>query len=112
LVGQLISSYRISVKRACSVCQQSRGGWYQRLKVKLLDPPLKKRMHEIASVRVRYGFWRIYVLIRRDGWQVNHKRLYRLYKEEALNLRCRRPRRRKAAAHRSERPVLMMPNQI
>ena len=66
-------------------------------------------MHEIASVRVRYGFWRIYVLIRRDGWQVNHKRLYRLYKEEGLNLLCRRPRRRKAAAHRSERPILTMP---
>ena len=111
MVGQLISSYRISVKRACSVCQQSRAGWYQRPNVKLLDLPLKKRMHEIASVRVRYGFWRIYVLIRRDGWQVNHKRLYRLYKEEGLNLRCRRPRRRKAAAHRSERPILTMPNQ-
>ena len=60
---------------------------------------------------MRYGFWRIYVLIRRDGWQVNHKRVYRLYKEEGLNLRCRRPRRRKAAAHRTERPILTMINQ-
>ena len=50
-------------------------------KEKPLDTPLKKRMHEIASTRVRYGFWRIYVLIRRDGWQVNHKRIYRLYRE-------------------------------
>jgi len=33
---------------------------------------LRRLKHEIASVRVRYGFWRIYVLIRRDGWQVNH----------------------------------------
>lgn len=52
-------------------------------------------MHEIASTRVRYGFWRIFVLIRRDGWHVNHKRIYRLYKEEGLNLRTKRPRRRK-----------------
>jgi putative transposase len=111
LVGHLISSYRISVKRACCVCQQSRAGWYQQAKEKLLDPPLKKRMHEIASTRVRYGFWRIFVLIRREGWRVNHKRVYRLYKEEGLNLRSKRPRRRKAAAHRTERPILTMPNQ-
>ncbi len=111
MVGHLISSYRVSVKRACSVCQQSRGGWYQRAKEKPLDTPLKKRMHEIASTRVRYGFWRIYVLIRRDGWQVNHKRIYRLYREEGLNLRSKRPRRRRAAAHRTERPILTMPNQ-
>ena len=111
MVGHLISSYRVSVKRACSVCQQSRGGWYQRAKEKPLDTPLKKRMHEIASTRVRYGFWRIYVLIRRDGWQVNHKRIYRLYREEGLNLRSKRPRRRRAAAHRTERPILTMSNQ-
>jgi putative transposase len=68
-------------------------------------------MHEIASTRVRYGFWRIFVLISRDGWVVNYKRIYRLYKEEGLNLRTKRPRRRKAAAHRLDRPLLTGPNQ-
>lgn len=68
-------------------------------------------MHEIASTRIRYGFWRIFVLLRREGWQVNHKRVCRLYKEEGLNLRSKRPRRRKAAAHRLERPVLTAANQ-
>ena len=53
----------------------------------------------------------MYILIRRDGWVVNHKRLYRLYREEGLNLRCKRPRRRKAAASRMERPILTGPNQ-
>jgi len=67
-------------------------------------------MHEIASTRVRYGFWRIYVLIRRDGWPVNHKRIYRLYQEEGLNLRSKRPHRRKAAAHRLGCPTLMAPD--
>lgn len=37
---------------------------------------------------------------------MNHKRVYRLYKQAGLNLRRKRPRRRKAAAHRLERPVL------
>ncbi len=91
--------------------QQCRSGWYQKPKPRVLDAPLKARMHEIASTRVRYGFWRIFVLIRREGWQVNHKRVYRLYKEEGLNLRTKRPRRRKAAAHRLERPVLTTANQ-
>ncbi len=63
-------------------------------------------MQEIAQVRVRYGFWRIFILLRREGWKDNHKRVHRLYKEEGLNLRSKRPRRNKAAAHRLERPEL------
>ena len=101
----------MSIVRACSVCQQCRSGWYQKPKPRVLDAPLKTRMHEIASTRVRYGFWRIFVLIRREGWRVNHKRVYRLYKEEGLNLRSKRPRRHKAAAHRLERPMLTAANQ-
>lgn len=54
-------------------------------------------------VRVRYGFWRVYTLLRREGWVVNHKRVYRLYKEEGLNLRSKRPRRSRAGAHRLPR---------
>lgn len=68
-------------------------------------------MREIANTRVRFGFWRIYVLLRREGWKVNHKRIYRLYKAEGLNLRTKRPRRRKAAANRMDRIVLTGPNQ-
>lgn len=68
-------------------------------------------MREIANTRIRFGFWRIYVLLRREGWKVNHKRIYRLYKAEGLNLGTKRPRRRKAAANRMDRIVLTGPNQ-
>jgi len=68
-------------------------------------------MKEIASVRVRYGFWRIYILLRREGFKDNHKRMYRLYKQEGLNLRRKRPRRNKSAAHRIERPDISTINQ-
>jgi putative transposase len=68
-------------------------------------------MEEIASTRVRYGLRRIYVLLRREGWQVNHKRVYRLYRQAGFNLRRKRPRQRKDAAHRLERVVLTAPNQ-
>jgi putative transposase len=69
-----------------------------------------KRIQEIADVRIRYGMWRIYVLLRREGWRVNHKRVYRLYNALGLNLRRKRPRRRKAAAHRLERLAVQSPN--
>jgi transposase len=70
------------------------------------DRPVRQRIKEIAATRVRYGMWRIYILLRREGFKDNHKRVHRIYKEEGLNLRNKRPRRSKAAAHRLQRPEI------
>jgi putative transposase len=51
------------------------------------------RIKEMAAARVRYGYFRIYILLRRQGWTVNHKRVYRLYREDGLSMRVKRPRR-------------------
>jgi len=67
------------------------------------DRAIRARINEIAATKVRYGMWRIYTLLRREGWTDNHKRVYRIYKEEYLNLRSKRPRRSKSGAHRLER---------
>lgn len=67
------------------------------------DSLLRLRINEIAKTRVRYGFGRIYVLLKREGFKGNHKRVYRIYGEEVLNLRSKRPRRNRAWAHRLER---------
>lgn len=75
------------------------------------DAVLIARIREIALTRVRYGYWRIYTLLRREGWVVNHKRVYRLYKLEGLNLRSKRPRRNRAAAHRLDRVAPSNPHQ-
>ena len=64
---------------------------------------LRMRIREIAATRVRYGYKRIHVLLRREGWKVNHKRVHRLYREEGLNLRRKRPARLKRAAQRRVR---------
>jgi putative transposase len=69
------------------------------------------RINEIAAVRVRYGYKRIHVLLRREGWQINHKRVYRIYCEEGLNLRAKRPRRRVSAAHRVKVPAATRVNE-
>lgn len=60
-------------------------------------------MTELAEVRVRYGYRRLHVLLQREGWQVNHKKIYRLYSQEGLSIRTRSPRRRRACRYRSGR---------
>ena len=52
------------------------------------------RIKDIAASRVRYGYKRIHILLRREGWEINHKRVYRIYREEGLNLRCKTKRKR------------------
>jgi transposase InsO family protein len=68
-------------------------------------------MHEIAATRIRYGCDRIYTLLRREGWKDNHKRVHRLYKQEGLDLRAKRPKRIKSAAHRMDRIAFTHKNQ-
>ena len=61
---------------------------------------------------MRYGYRRIYIVLRREGIVVNHKRVRRLYREEGLNLRIKRPRRHVSAAHRVERSPVTVPNEV
>jgi putative transposase len=60
-----------------------------------LQEPLRRRLREIAATYVRYGYRRLTVLLRREGWKVNAKRVYRLYEEE--NLKVRSVERKKIA---------------
>jgi len=46
---------------------------------------LRRRLRELASARVGYGYQRLHTLLRREGWEVNHKRVYRLYREEGYS---------------------------
>ena len=103
MVDDLDLAYRVGKRRACEVVGLWRAVYYY-TSVKRDDRALRQRIREIAAIRVRYGYLRIHVLLRREGWHVNHKRVHRIYCEEGLNLRHRRPRRRVAAAHRMERP--------
>jgi putative transposase len=72
---------------------------------------LRGRIREIAQCRVRYGYRKILVLLRREGWQVGKHLVYRLYKEEGLALKKRPQKRRKAVRHREERFKPTAPDQ-
>lgn len=51
----------------------------------------------ITETRIHYGYRRVHVMLRPEGWRDNHKRIYRLYCEQGLSLRLKRPRRNKSA---------------
>ena len=61
---------------------------------------------------MRYGYFRIYILLRREGWRVSHKRVYRLYREDGLSLRLKRPRRNVSAANRVRQPSASAANEM
>ena len=109
LAQSLLDDYRVSIRKACMVLLIYRSLWYYK-SVRRDDSVIRSRMREIAMVRVRYGFWRIFTLLRREGWNDNHKRVHRLYCLEELNLRTKRNRRSRAGAHRMERPDLSTVN--
>ena len=104
LACYLQEQYGVSIRRSCAVMMVHHSVYYYHHH-RREDQPLRIRMKEIAQTRIRYGHERIHTLLRREGWKDNHKRTYRVYREEGLNLRSKRPRRNKATAHRMERLV-------
>ena len=55
---------------------------------------LKQKIRDIAYSRVHYGYHRILAVQQREGWKINHKRVYRPYCEEALQMHKKKPKRR------------------
>ena len=70
------------------------------------------RIKDIATIRVRYGYPRIHVLLRREGFAINRKRVYRLYSLQGLNLWPKMPHRKRAAVPRSKGEFAKKPNDI
>ena len=100
----------MSQRRACSLIGISRNTlrWVSCKKVQ--DEALRKRMRELSEQRRRFGSPRIHVLLKREGFVVNHKRTERIYAEEGLSLRIRK-RKKRAAMVRLVLPSPRRPNQ-
>ena len=96
--------------RACRLAQFSRASWYRRSQAKD-QSALRLRIRDLAHARPRFGYLRIWVLLRREGWRVNRKRVRRLYRLEGLQLRMRVRRRKHTALHRGPAPLATAPTE-
>ncbi len=69
------------------------------------------RIKELVPTRVRYGYRPIHLLLRREDWEINHKRTHRLYRELGLQLRNKTPKRKKKPKRRDDRTPATAPNE-
>ncbi len=86
-------AYQLSERRACRATGVARALIRYRSR-RPPQTPLRARLRELAESRVSFGYKRLHVLLRREGWPVNVKRVHRLYRQEGLALRRRPPKRR------------------
>ncbi len=105
----VVSHYGLTMRRACRLVKQPPSVQYY-ISVKDPRPELRACMREIAHTRVRYGYRRVHVLLRREGWQLGRNQTYRLYCEEQLQLRSKLPKRRKMVVTRMAKIVPVKPN--
>ena len=102
VVAYVTAHHGYSERRACALTRQHRS---TQRKPSIRDPRLeiRQRMREIVQTRIRYGYRRVQIMLRREGWAVSKNLVYRLYREEGLVLRSKRPRRRKMVVLREAR---------
>ena len=74
------------------------------------DDPIREPLRVLAARRPRFGYRRLTILLRREGWRANHKRVYRIYRQEGLAVRCKR-RKKLAAGARVVLPPPVRPNE-
>ncbi len=110
IVRHLQTVYDVGERRACKATGFHRSS--QRYKSRS-DPQteLRIRLRDLAASRVRYGYRRLHVLLLREGYRLNHKRTYRLYREEGLSIRAKTPKRKRAWRYRSGRAEIGGANQ-
>ena len=110
MVEYLQVSYQVSERKACCALGFARSSHRYESTADRQDF-LRIRLRDLAAVRVNYGYRRLHILLAREGWQINHKRVYRLYTEEGLTMRRKRPKRRFVSSTvRQARPAVQAMN--
>ena len=104
VVSHLIEAHDFSERRACRLADLNLSTWQYKPRGKERRG-LRARVRELAHERRRFGYRRIHVLLRREGWQVNHKAVHRIYVEEGLQVR----KRKKKRISQGERQPLALP---
>lgn len=107
-VALLRSQFRFSERRACRIASADRK-WVRYVAQRAPDTALRGRLRELANERRRFGYRRLFVLLRREGEPSGINQIYRLYREEGLTVRKRKARR-KAVGTRAPILVEARPN--
>jgi putative transposase len=110
LAGWIRERFQVATTRACELARFSRAAFYRKSKAKD-QSALRLRIRELAHARPRFGYQRIHVMLRREGWPVNKKRVRRLYRLDGLQLRMRIRRRKHMCLHRGPVPVPSAPHE-
>jgi putative transposase len=107
-VAHLQKVHEMSERRACRTigCDRMTARYRSR---RPDDPLLRERLLALAKERRRFGYRRLLIFLRREGFVVNHKRLFRIYREERLMVRKRGGRKRALGA-RAPMPGAARPN--
>jgi putative transposase len=85
--------YELSERHACRLLGLARSTHRDRARRAERDSALRARLKELAAKRMRFGYRRLTALLAREGMPANHKRVYRVYREEGLAMRIRHRRR-------------------
>ena len=102
-VAHLQSEHGVSERRACDVLAVDRSSVRYKY-TRPDDAELRVAMKKVAAERRRFGYRRVHVMLQRQGWQVNHKKVRRIYREEKLQVRRRGGRKR---ALGTRKPMLL-----
>ena len=109
-MDEVCGEWKVSIRRACRVLLVDTSTYHYKPH-RRGQADIEKRIKEICETRVRYGYRRVHVLLRREGWMINMKRTRRIYAELGLQLRNKTPKRRVKAKLREDRSPAAMPNE-
>ena len=103
--------FAVSKRRACGLMTLAASSYYYRSREGREDRPSREALRRHAANRRRWGYRRLTVLLRRDGYADNHKRIHRLYREERLQVRQRRRRKQRLPRGTTRPESSTAPNQ-
>ena len=107
----MLVDWGVSIRRACRALRFDTSSYHYKSR-RTGQAALERRIKEICETRVRYGYRRVHVLLRREGWAINMKKTRRIYKELGLQLRNKHPKRRVKAKLREDRQEAVAPNDV
>ena len=89
----MAETFAVSSRRACRLLQFSRGSFYYH-KIVRDERALIIRLRDLAFSRVRFGYRRLAIMLKREGWKVGMRHVHRLYRAEGLSVRNKHRRKR------------------